>query len=158
MSEGTRKLIWESLFMADVRARYFALVAGRLRKHERMLALFVSILSSGSVVALLAKIQHLPLICGVVAAIASAVLATLKFDKRASVGATLSRQWMEITSEFEVVWARIDTIDDNSALRSYRILGKKHAPADELAISEFSLNTKLLNKCFEEVLLTRGVA
>ncbi len=153
----THDLIWDSLYMADVRARYFARLAGRLRKTERLLAVVVAVGSSGSVVSLFAGQDLAAKILGVLTAVIAGVLAAYKFDKRANVAASHSRQWLEISSEYEVLWTRIEDLDDAEAIARHRELEKKHFQADELAIAEFQLDDKLLDTCFSEVATSRGL-
>lgn len=156
-SEPTQDLIWESLYMADVRARYFAEVAARLRNVERYLALFVAVASSGAAVSILTKVPGAPLVLTLASALAAAVLATFKVDKRANVSASLARQWLEIASEYQVLWSRVGEISDKAALERHRELERKHFPADELAVSEFRLNRRLLDACFEAVRQRHGL-
>ena len=152
-----RDLIWDSLFMAEVRARYFSRVAGSLRAWERYLALFVAVSSSGAVATVLTNAKVWSVVLSIVAAIVAAVLATFKFDKRVSVGASLSRQWLEIASEYEILWARLGDTTESEALEVHRRLEKKHFPMDELAMSEFQLKAKLLDACFDEIKTSHGL-
>lgn len=157
MGEAARNLIWESLFMADVRGRYFAHIAGRNRAWDRRLAIAVGVLSSTSVASILANIPHAPLVLSLATAVLGTTLAALKLDKRVSVGASISRQWMEIASEYEIMWAEIDSMTEKAALKRHRELEKKHLPVDELAIAEFPLRKTLLDLAFRETSYARGV-
>ncbi len=157
-SQKVRRVIWDGLFAADVRARYFSALAARLRSRERVLAVAVGILTSGSVGSLLAKIPHVPLACSVLAAILSTILAVYKFDKGRSLGASLGRQWIEISSEYAALWATADKLSEQSLMKRHRELEQKHFSSDELAMAEFALDEKLLDRCFQKTAESLGAA
>ena len=158
--EKTRNLVWDALYMADVRKRYFAAVAGNLGRRERVLAFMVALSSSGTVASLLAKIpnaQTVSVILSLISASVAAFLVVAKHDKKINAGAALSRQWSEILSEYEILWAQVDTLKEATLLKKHAELERKHFPIDEIAVSEFKLNEKLLDKCFDEVARSRGL-
>ncbi len=157
MMTNIRNLAWEALWMADVRSRYFAHLAGKLRRTERVLALAVAISSSGTVAALLSGQDLVGKLLALATAVISAVLAGYKFDKRSSVAASHARQWLEIASEYDILWAQVDDLKEEEIAARHRELEKKHFPADELAIAEFQVDEKLLGTCFEEVAESRGI-
>ncbi len=155
--ERTRSIVWEELYAANVRARYFSTLAGRLKNRERWLAVSVAVLSSGAAGALFAQVPVLPLILSLMTALAGAILATFKFDKGTAMGATLSRQWAEIASEYEILWAQIEDLDEEVVLKRHRALAEKHFPSDEVAVAEFPLNSALLDRCWNAVAASRGL-
>ena len=159
VSETIRDLVWDALYLADARTRYFARTAERLRTWERRLAWLVAVLSSGAVASVLAGQEYriLQVTLSVATALIAAALATYKHDKRVAVGASLSRQWSEIASEYDILWAQVQTVDDEEVIGRYRELEGKASPMDELAISEFQLDEKLWDKCFDAVAVSRGL-
>ncbi len=155
--ERTRGLIWEELYAANVRTRYFSTIAGRLKSRERWLAVSVAVLSSGAVTTIVAQIPIVPLILSLMTAIIGAILAAFKFDKGTAMGATLGRQWAEIASEYEILWAQLEDLGEEEVLKRHRVLAAKHFPSDEVAIAEFPLNGPLLEQCWRAVAASRGL-
>ena len=157
MNSGTRTLIWENLFMADVRSRYFAAVAQRLRQRERMMAISVGVLSSGAAASLVASApQWVSIVLSLMAAILAAAFSVLNLDKRVTLGASLSRQWSEVLHQYELLWARRKELTDATALRKHKELSEQTKAADELAIAEIGEDRKLLEKVFDETALVRS--
>ncbi len=153
----TKAIIWEELYAAHVRTRYFSTIAGKLKSRERWLAVSVAVLSSGAVTTIVANVPTVPLVLSLMTAIIGAILAAFKFDKGTAMGATLSRQWAEVASEYEILWAQFADLDEEEVLKRHRALLAKHFPADEVAIAEFPLNSALLDKCWNAVAASRGL-
>ncbi len=152
-----QSMIWEELYAAQVRARYFSSVAGKMKSRERWLAVSVTLLSSSAAATLVANVPTLPLVLSLATAIIGAILAVFKFDKGVAMGVTLSRQWDELASEYEILWAKFPELEEKEAMELHRSLRVKHYPADEVAIAEFPLDSRLLDKCWEAVARSRGL-
>ncbi len=156
-SKRIQDIVWEELYAAEVRARYFAKLAGRLKSRERWMALALAVLSLGTVGTIVAKQPDAALLLSLTTLVLSAVLATFKFDKGKALGATLGRQWTEIAAEYEILWAQLAELEEEEVLTRHRDLLTKHFPSDELAIAEFPQNDRLLSECWKAVAASRGL-
>ena len=148
--QAIRDLIWKEMFEADVRYRYFGARAGKLKSWERRLALLIAIGSSSAFIALITKVPYAPLVLSAIVAVASAVLASQKFEKGSALNADLGRRWGEIRAEYMHLWLELDEIDKARVLQRYRkIEEEKVSPADKLAMQD-KVNDKLLAECQQQ--------
>jgi hypothetical protein len=153
------ELIWESLLGADYRARYYGHLAGRLQRREKTLTILVTLLSSGACLALVAKMDWLPVvvpsILTALAALAGAVLASNKFGKRAVLSGDLHKKWDTARREFEVLWASVSDLDKDDALQRWRAIEEKYSEQTELAAIEFPVRARLAKRCQRDVVQAR---
>jgi hypothetical protein len=155
-SEPMRRLIWESMLEADIRARYFGYRASRFERRERVLRVILLVVSSAQFLILISQLQ-VPLVAEIVAGVVvllSVFLTTFAYSSSAKLNAALHRVHSELATEYELLWVGVDTNDDKALEKKHRELQEKPRGLVEEASRE-TVDSKLVDRCCADVMAAR---
>lgn len=155
VDSSIRGLAWDSLLSADLNQRYFAALADRNRNLDRWGKFAVAAFSSTSALASWAIWKEpgaawvWPLLSGIAAIVA---IALPIFDPAKSMKAAsgLGGAWFSVFKDYELLWARIDRLDEEKAQASLKKLGDEEKRLAELQ-SGLSVNRSLARQCEAKV-------
>ncbi len=151
-NEEIRVLVWEEMLDADYRSRYFADIAARKRRLNRLLSLLVAILTSGALGTILINQPLAAGLCSLVATGLSWWLFATRPSELVRDAAMISAQWGELHSDYQFLWSKQGSLGENAVLSQWRKLTARHKPIDEMAISKFGYDRKLAVKIYNEML------
>lgn len=147
-----RTTVWQNLLAADYQHRYWGRMAERLTARARQLEVITAVLSTGSVVSLLASIDRLTEVLVVVTAILNIVLANMEYRKLAALSSSFCRRFVEAREEFLTLWNEVDSLPPADALTQCKEIFKslKLAEVSELAPTAIKTDWKLVGECQAE--------
>ncbi|HJW85983.1 MAG TPA: hypothetical protein VJ440_05050 [Candidatus Brocadiaceae bacterium] len=157
-----RKAIWDLMLDSDMNVRYWKYLTIRYYRYDKYSKIFLAIMSSGTV-ASWNFWSNFPLSWKVLSG-CSAILAIslpfFNFQKIVESTSDLSGKWFEIKNECEYLWHKLNELDKNNSeeiSQQYERIHKKQLP---LICREPTLphDVKLLRKCQQEVILSRGLS
>lgn len=153
------KDLWDSMLDADMNVRYWDHLNRRFYKRDKNVKIFLAIMASGTVASwgILIDIPILWKFLSGISAVTAIVLPIVDWPKSIGVMSKLKRKWMEIQYDYEELWSKRRMLNQNQLLKEHNKIKRK-----ELRVSEMETNLpndkKLLIKCQEEVLKSRGLS
>jgi len=155
-----RHLIWDSMLSADLNYRYFGGLTARFQNWDRFAKILIAITSSTVVSgwAIWGK-PGVDWIWHTASALACIVsLALPIFDPANSMKAAsrLTGAWFSILKDYELLWTRVDTLDESEARKFCHTIQEEEKRLVEI---ESSLNKHrgLALRCEDEVRRSRGL-
>lgn len=107
-----RRLVWEEMLMADMRANYFAELVGHYLKIDKWLRVGVLLAASGTVgTAMLQSDPALKLAIPIVATAISFWLLISQYGSLARDAADLHTGWSTVKRDYEKLWNELDSSD-----------------------------------------------
>ncbi len=122
LSDNEIKRTWEGMLSAEIRANYFAELSSKLGRRQRAATLGTLLLSSGSVVSLLASLppdfHWVRLVLALGATAISAYSIAMQNQKFAVDAADLHFQWNRQALEYTNLWEDVYRDDASQILKS----------------------------------------
>jgi len=126
LSDFQQQTVWEGWLASEFRANYFADLCQRLQFQQRLLGVFVLVLSSGASVSLLTSIippnlNWIKPTLTLLATLASMWSLVAKYERNAIECADLHSRWNLLAIQYESLWADMfseDAAEKLSRLRS----------------------------------------
>ena len=107
-----RKLVWEDMLCADMRANYFAELVGNYQRWDKWIRVGVLVASSGAVATALSQLDVLfKLVAPILATAGSFWLLMSHYGSLARDAADLHAGWNEISRDYERLWNNLDVQD-----------------------------------------------
>ena len=157
-TDEQRERIWGEMLDAETRSLYFAGLERRYQVHEQKVTLLILLLSSGSVVSLLADIPaDYHLLRAALPAITAALSGFLLLEKHSSKARTCSylhARLEKLAADYEDLWS---TLDDPAALREWKRLQAVGRDLSETA-TKLPSKVRQLRKWQSFVLRRRNLA
>lgn len=144
---------------ADMNVRYWRYLTQRYVRRDRNIKIFLAITSSGAVAgwSVWNDIKYLWQILSGLSALIAVVSPILNYQKLIEVTSDLSGKWWELMRHYEAFWRRVK--NGELSERIEKEFTNSRAKEDDLVKRETKLpqDMKLLRKCQEEVLHSRGL-
>jgi hypothetical protein len=152
----TRRRVWDLMLDSDMNSRYWGYLARRYGTWDQWIRVGLAIAGTGTVVSFISKYPSVGAFLSLLTAGVFAAMFQLNYPVKVERMATLSGRWTEIQFELENLWLRIDGEQDDVARSVLTALESKvvQVKKDEV---QFSYDQKLLERCWKEVLSSRGL-
>ena len=154
-----RKAVWNSMLDANMNVRYWKYLTQRYSIRERVLKILLAITSSGTVAGwtIWSKVPELWQSLSSLSALIAIALPILNYPKLIETMADLSGKWWEVKREYEDYWISLEAGESFDSISPR--YNKTKSKEDVLVKTESRLpyDEKLLRKCQEEVLRSRGL-
>jgi hypothetical protein len=126
LSELQRKDVWEGWIGGEIRANYFADMAGHFQTEQKVLSLMTLLLSSGAAASFIADWlpRWVKAVLMLLTAAISLYLLLQQNQKRITECADLHFRWSRLSNEYKTLW---DDMYSSSALDNLRELEEKEA-------------------------------
>ena len=149
-----KKIIWQSWLQADVKQRYWTVMARRYQQREQIASIFIALTSSSTVATWLASLEWIWQLFSVSSAIVAVSLPILNFSGKVATMTELATKWANLTCDYEMFWLRFPK--EASSLAQAQ-LGKLRYRESELISAEARLpiDEKLFKQCQEDAIRTR---
>ena len=159
MSSQQREDIWRGMLEAETNDCFWADEAKRYGAHARQLSIWTSILSSGTVVALLAVPAWHSISGKILAAIASIISiihTTLYSPARLKQLGAITGEWKNMAIDYRLLWSEIESEEapDAKQWNRFQALSRQEKEIDE---SGFSVSTKGFRAAQNQVKRKRGL-
>ncbi|HEY9073251.1 MAG TPA: hypothetical protein VIN67_03875 [Desulfobaccales bacterium] len=154
-----RKALWYSMLDADMNARYWSYLSRRFYNKDQYSKVFLAIMSSGTVASWgfwsdISIVWKALSACSMLLAIA---LPVLNWQKMISNMGVLKQYWYEIKTDYEITWLALEQGKSESDIgEEYKKIKQKETEANQNE-TNMPHDKKLLWKCREEVLFSRGL-
>ncbi len=154
-----KSAIWKSMLDADMNARYWKYLVSRYSRRDKGLKIFLAIMASGTVAGwgLWESLPWLWKSLSSGAAIVAIALPILNYQKSIEQMSTLAGKWGELRIEYEDLWLQIKSDKEASSMeRTYKKYRKIESSLQQKE-AKLPDDKKLIKKCFDEVIKTRGL-
>ena len=156
-----RKTIWDSMLDADLNERYWGHLSKRYYDRDKLAKIFLATMTSGTVASwgFWSDIEILWKILSAVSALLAIALPILNWPKSIQSMVYLRQKWSQIKSDYELLWLDAKNANDNQE-KFRKELKKIKTRENSLSQKESNLpnDQKLLKKCSQEVLISRGIS
>jgi len=155
-----RKTIWDSMLDADMNNRYWAHLSRRYYTREKWAKIFLAAMASGAVASwgFWSEYELLWKILSAMSALLAIALPILNWPKMIESMVFLTEKWSLIKADYELLWLDVkkDITNENKTIKELKRLKDKE---NTLSQKEANLpdEQKLLRKCREEVISSRGL-
>lgn len=159
-SSKVRHLIWDSMLSADLNYRYFSGLAARFQNWDRFAKILVAVTSSTVVSgwAIWGKpgIDWIWHSASALACIVSLALPIFDPSNSMKAASRLTGTWFSIFKDYELLWTRVDALDESEA---QKLCGAIQEEEKRLVELESTLNNHrgLARRCEDEVRWSRGL-
>ncbi len=153
-----KKAIWDSMLDADLNVRYWGHLSRQYYKTSRFFKIFLALMASGTVASwgFWQDIELLWKILSGIAAVLAITLPILRLEKKIEEMSILKGKWIELKNEYEFLRITMENKNLNELEQEYKRIKDK-----EIEVSKeektLPLKEKLANKCYQEVLKSRGL-
>ena len=152
----TRTLIWQAMFEAETRMRYFYARAGQFQRSDNVLHIFLMLFSSATFLSLLGVVslpaqEPLTAACAAVATLLSVSAAVLKLGVQAKDHATAGAEMGRVLDELKTLWATREKgslPDEEAGDRLSALKERSRAAGQPLATTR--VRRKLLLACYHD--------
>ena len=156
LSEAQITGVWEGQIAAEVRALYFAELAGNYTLQKQWITGLSFFLSSGAVVTLLtASPTWVPVTCALLTALLTAYSMARGLDAAIRTMAKLHYSWSQIASEYDTLW---NATYADGAEQVYDRLVTRERDLSELASTDAPNNQERLGYWMDQVLKQHHIA
>ncbi len=150
LSESQIQNVWESQIGAEVRALYFAELAGTYTLQKQWITGLSFFLSSGAAITLFTTLPtSIPIACSVLVALLTAYSIARNLDSAIRTMAKLHYSWSQVASDYESLW---NTTYAEDAGLNYDRLVSRERDLSELASTDAPNNQKRLGYWMDQVL------
>ena len=152
--------VWNAMLDADMNARYWHAILMRYYRRDKVGIIFLAVMTSGTVASwsIWVELELLWKILSAISALLAIALPIINWPKMIKKMAVLRGNWMEIKTQYEILWAKLNQKDHNAneILKVFEEIKKRESDAcgEE---SELPCDKKLLRKCQNEVRQSRGL-
>ena len=154
-----RNAIWDLMLDADMNVRYWAELGRRYYKRDKTYKIFLAAMSSGTVASwgIWSEVQLLWKILSAISAVVAIALPILNWPKMIQSIGNVKQKWVDIKADYEVLWIEVNNNKDQAVLgEEFKKIRKREATASQQE-SNLPKKDKLLDKCWEAVLKSRGL-
>ena len=153
MSKEMRTLVWNEKFNAEMRQRYFGRLAARYRRIDdfiHIILLLLSLTTFGSAIEVLLPSQLTPLLALIAFALAAAAT-VMRLSHRSSSFVGFSVDWGQLHTEYELLWADLNSgsMESDAVRRRVQELKSRAEPINR-GSTPYGTNDKLLLACHQE--------
>jgi len=144
---------------ADLNDRYWSHLSRRYYKRDKFTKIFLAIMTSGTVASwgFWNDIQILWKILSTISALMAIALPILNWSKMIESMVNVKQKWTQIKSDYELLWIDLNNgKNKNEIEREYKKVKQKETKVSQQE-SNLPRDVKLLSKCREEVLKSRGL-
>ena len=148
-----KKTIRDSLLDAEMNVRYWKRLTQRYSRRDKVMKIFLAILSSGTVAGW-GLWQEIPLLWKSLSAIAALIaiaMPFLNYQKVIEVTSDLSGKWWELRNEYEQHWISFKNNENPDEIKKRHSLTKQKETPLVKKEANIPEDNKLLLKCFNEV-------
>ena len=156
MLSPSGRLVWDLMLDADMNARYWGYLAKRYQKYDSRAKLFLAVAGVFAFTSWVAEVPWLSAILALLTGAVAAALPILSLTQKVERMAGLRGVWTGIHFELSRLWARVDTLDAELIDSELRQLQDRVAMVkrDDAALPH---DGRLLNKCWDEVVVSMGL-
>ena len=153
MTKEMRTLVWNEKFCAEMRERYFGRLAARYRLVDNILHIILLVLSGmtlSSTSELLLPSQCAPMLALIAFALAAAAT-VMRLSHRSSSFVEFSVDWGKLHSEYEMLWADLNSgsMELGAVRRRIQELKSRAEPIVRRS-THYGTNDRLLLACYQE--------
>jgi hypothetical protein len=141
---------------ADLNARYWGYMARRYQKYELWPKVILAVMGTGTIVSWVSRVSWLNPILTLATAVLATSLPFFKLTKQVEKMAGLRGVWSGIHFELSRLWARIDSLEAQTVDAELRKIQDRFVTVKE-GEALLPHDSKLLNKCWEEVVAGMGL-
>lgn len=153
-----KKAIWDSMLDANLNVRYWGHLSRQYYKTSRSFQIFLALMASGTVASwgFWQDIELLWKILSGFAAVSAITLPILRLENKIEKMSILKGKWIELENEYEFLRITMENKNLNELEQEYKRIKDKEIEASK---EEKTLPQpkKLANKCYQEVLKSRGL-
>jgi len=160
-SENLRKAIWQSLLTADLNCRYWARLAARASRRDKIAKIFLGVTASSTVASwgIWEEVDILWKILSGASAVLAVALPIVNWSGSARTRTGFAAKWQSMLSSYELAW--IDVADGVRSPEEVRAeLSRFKALEDKIHASDTPIDPddKLARQLQAAVLRSRGLA
>jgi hypothetical protein len=152
--------LWNSLLDAELNEKYWSHLSRRYYNRDKFVKIFLAVMASGTVASwgIWQKFEIIWKTLSGLSALVAIALPILNLSKKINDLSQLSQKWTEIRSDYELLWLDFNKTHKNEEqiMREYKIIKAKENKTSELE-SNLPNDKKLIEKCYDEVLISRGL-
>ncbi|MEI8625914.1 hypothetical protein P4S67_18385 [Pseudoalteromonas sp. B137] len=154
-----RDSIWKCMLDADMNSRYWKLLANKMANKEKKIKIFLAIIASTTVASWGVWVQHdyIWKFLSACSAIVSVALPILNYPSKIENMTLLAGHWGSLRIKYEDLWTEANHVNDENLIkRTYSELREVESTL-QIKESNFGEDKKLLKKCQEDVIISRGI-
>ena len=154
-----KKDIWDSKLDADMNVRYWSSLARRYNKREKAYKIFLGIMASGTVASwnIWSEIQIVWKLLSGISALMAIALPILNWSKMIQNTTNVAQKWHQIKIDYEIIWFSLNHGKSEDLIIEEFINTKKKEVLASKEEADLPVKTKLLEKCYNEVLKSTGL-
>jgi cation transport ATPase len=159
MTRAEREEVWNNTLDADMNARYYRYLAARYRKREKIAKVFLAAMGS-SAIASWAIWAQAPWLWQMLLGSTSALSVVRLVSNNAENIATMSElhaKWAILSAAYDSLWTDMQTPTAKDTKVKFEELQKEEKILIHAA-AKLPSDSKLINRCFDEVLTARGLS
>jgi len=143
---------------ADMNVRYWGYLGRRYYALDKYSKIFLAVMSSGTVASwgIWTDIDILWKVLSGISALIAISLPILNFQRQIELVTAQRREWLYLKNEYDNLWLILTAKAAEEVVKEYKKLKTREITTtkDE---SKLPHDEKLLNKCYQEVLVSRGL-
>ncbi len=150
-SPALRAQVWNARIEADMRQRYFSLMAQRASFADRGLRIALVFFSSAAAGAAVGVLPFGSEVLAVLTALLAAVAGTLQLGSAAASNVGFAVDWGHIHNELDALWIEIEryALAHDDVHARLRTIQHRHESIDRQS-TRYRINPKLLSQCFDQ--------
>lgn len=156
-TQADRKALWDALLEADYQRRYWHSKAAAFIQVDRVMQIFLAVLSSAAVLSALGDLKLLVLWkwLSAATAIVATVLPFMNYTRRSVAMTEVGSKWHELEIEYSSMWRTIEK--DGFCEQRFKELKAKEVDIGKATAELPTDDKKLQKECYKQVLISRGV-
>jgi hypothetical protein len=153
-----RQAIWGSMLDADMNARYWGFLTRRYYNKDKYSKIFLAAMASGTVASwgFWANVVIIWKVLSAISALIAISLPIVNYQKLIESIAEQKREWTYLKNEYESLWLSQKTKNQKEIASVYKKI-KVHETIKIKDESKLPYDEKLIMRCYEEVLRSRGL-
>lgn len=153
-----RRAIWDSMLDADMNARYWGHLARRYYNWDKYSKIFLAVMASGTVASwsIWSDLEILWKLLSGFSALVAITLPIINFQKQIELLSGQKREWARLKNEYENLWLLSKAKNGEDISKEYKRIKARESTITK-GESTLPYDKNLLNKCYEEVLESRGL-
>ena len=146
-----RALVWEEMFFADMRQRYFGRIAARAKTTDDVIHVVLFLCSSATFASMLGGTSGGTTVLALVSAVLAGIAWTMRLGHRATTFAEFSVSWGRIHGDYKRLWSDMDAgaTSDDAVSQRFEAL-KDRAEAIDRQAAKNRINRKALLASYHE--------
>jgi len=158
-SPGFRKYVWDSMLDGEMNDRYWRHRAAVYASREKALKIFLAITSSGTVAgwAIWQNAHWAWQGLSSISALLAVALPFLDYAAQIERASDLRKGWWKLATEYNRLWAGIDSNSDARIEEQVRPLKAKEVEMSKIESKFFPRDEALILRCQKDVLRAKGL-